>query len=243
VWLQRPETIKELQRSREIKLAANLVQRNAYIEWVRRKRPLGQDVEIWLEAERAVKSELSEHARRLIEYQPGTEIAETLGVPVEATRIILPSPAPILIQPYKSIITEVVRGSRSLDGLHWREFETLMADILKETGWIVEPMGGTKDGGIDIVAVCSVAPDISTRMLVQCKRYAAQRPVEISVVREVWAVKWQHGFHHAMIATTSRFTSGAKHQAQEWDLHLKDNAQVLDWCRKIEDGELRHRES
>ena len=91
-------------------------------------------------------------------------------------------------------------------------------------------MGYTKDDGIDIVALRRVAPGIRFRMMVQCKRFAPARKVGVEIVREVWAVKWEKGFHQAMLATTSGFTRGARAKATAWDLELKDADAILDWC-------------
>jgi hypothetical protein len=47
------------------------------------------------------------------------------------------------------------------------------------------------------------------------------------------AVKWQHGFHQAMIATTSRFTRGAKREAAQWHLDTQDWNGIVSWCREL----------
>ena len=60
--------------------------------------------------------------------------------------------------------------------------------------------------------------------------------VGIAEVREVWSVKWDSGFHQALIATTSSFTRGAKEKAHEWNLELKDHDAIVNWCKDY--GEL-----
>ncbi len=108
-----------------------------------------------------------------------------------------------------------------------------MATLLQRSGWAVTPTGYTKDGGIDVVAVKTIEHNIPCEMLVQCKRYAGHRPVGVSVVREVVAVRLAHRFHHAMIATTSHFTKGAQLEAHEWKLDLRNRNEILDWCNRL----------
>jgi HJR/Mrr/RecB family endonuclease len=86
---------------------------------------------------------------------------------------------------------------------------------------------------VDIVAARLVDPGIPFQMMVQCKRHAASNKVEVSQVREVWAVKSLQGFHQAMIATTSSFTKGAKLQADYWNLDLRDHDAVVQWCKDM----------
>jgi HJR/Mrr/RecB family endonuclease len=93
-------------------------------------------------------------------------------------------------------------------------------------------MGCTKDGGIDIIAVRRLAPDVEFRMLVQCKRHKRDKRVEVGVVKEVWATKLEGNFHQAMIATSSTFTRGAIEKAQTWQLTLKDHKAIVGWCRE-----------
>jgi len=145
------------------------------------------------------------------------------------------APTQHAIAPWTSLALSVACGSKELEKLTWREFEDLMAEILKESGWIITPMGYTNDKGIDIIAARTIDPGIPIRMMVQCKKYARMRPVGISVVREVWAVQWQNGFHQAMVATTSSFTRGAVDRAEAWYIDLRDHDAIISWCKNIVD--------
>jgi hypothetical protein len=150
----------------------------------------------------------------------------------EIERIVLPF-SEVIVPPWPNLVSKIAKGSRDLQSLHWKEFEDLMAELLRESGWHITPMGYTKDDNIDIIAVRSVDPDVPIRMMVQCKRNDAKRGVGVSVVREVWATKWQHGFHQAMIATTSRFTRGAKRTALAWQMDLRDASGIISMCKDI----------
>ena len=113
-----------------------------------------------------------------------------------------------------------------------KKFEDLIAHLLEKFGWSVEPMDYTKDGGIDIIAVRRVDPNVDFRMMVQCKKFSQTRKVGVEVVRELFSVKWENAFHQAMIATTSSFTKGAVAKADIWNLELRDHKAIADWCKE-----------
>jgi HJR/Mrr/RecB family endonuclease len=143
----------------------------------------------------------------------------------------LPTPSAAAISKWNLLIEELAHERQSLDSLDWRSFELLIAELLERFDWQVQPMGGSQDGGVDLIAVKSTAPDFECEMLVQCKKYAPHRKVEVSIVRELWAVRWKRASHQAMLATTSTFTRGAQKQAEEWKLQLRDHDRIIQWCR------------
>lgn len=147
--------------------------------------------------------------------------------------IILPKPNVVVLPSWQNLVEKVADGVRDLFDLHWKEFEDLMSEILEASGWEITPMGYTKDDGVDIVAVKKVSPGIPIEMMVQCKRNRPSRKVNVTVVREVWSVKWEKGFHQAMIATTSSFTRGAKEKAAKWNLDIRDYNDILKWCKNM----------
>lgn len=148
-----------------------------------------------------------------------------------ASLILLPEPSVVSTSAWSRMINAIAHDSSRLYELNWREFEDLVGHLLAKFGWQVSPLGRTRDGGLDVVAVKSVQPDVPFRMMVQCKRYAVERRVGVELVREVWAVKWHRGYSQAMIATTSFFTKGARETAQKWDLELRDHVAIVDWCK------------
>jgi len=154
----------------------------------------------------------------------------------ERESIILPAPPTDFIIKLPSLVSQVADRTKQLADLEWKQFEDLISEILDEYGWAVTPMGYTKDDGIDIVALRNVDPGIPVRMMVQCKRNSTNRPVGVSVVREVWSVKSEYMFHQAMIATTSTFTKGARDKAEKWQLDLRDAEAIMDWCSKLKSG-------
>jgi restriction system protein len=145
--------------------------------------------------------------------------------------IVLPWPPIYVLNGWSQIASEIADDEHRIYELGWREFEDLIAHLLESFGWSVTHMGYTKDEGIDLVAAKIVEPDVTFQMMVQCKRYSRHRKVGVEIVREIWSVKWEKGFHQAMIATTSFFTKGAKEKAEKWNLELKDHDAIFDWCR------------
>lgn len=146
--------------------------------------------------------------------------------------MILPEPEIVLISDWRSVISRINRDHAELYNLSWKKFEDLMAHVLEEHGWKIIPMGYTKDGGIDILAVRKVAPGVEFTMMVQCKKYSHNRKVGVSVTKDVWATKWEKGLHHAMIATTSFFTKGAKKKAVSWHLDMRDHDAIVELCKE-----------
>jgi Restriction endonuclease len=153
---------------------------------------------------------------------------QILGVTLIPEKFILPIPPIAVVSAWQSLAEQIATGSRLLDELHWTEFEDLMAEILETSGWSITPMGYTKDGGVDIIAVRHVQPGVPIEMLVQCKRFKKTRRVDVEIVQQVWATKFEQSFHQAMIAATSSFTLGAQQKAKIWKMDLRDYDHILE---------------
>ena len=163
-----------------------------------------------------------------------TPVDLSSSAPLEETEdsfIVLPPPPILVIETWKEIIDAIARDSGRLFSLSWAKFEDLIAYLMDSFGWDIEPLARTKDGGVDIVATRIVQPDIKFRMMVQCKKLAKHRKIGVEVVKNVWATKWQGGFHYAMIATTTTFTKGAVHSANQWQIELRDHDSIVNWCK------------
>ncbi len=152
----------------------------------------------------------------------------------------LPQPDILVVDEWMGIARRISEESAALFLLDWRRFEDLIGNLLRESGWEVTPMGYTKDGGVDIVAVRKTAPDIDFRMIVQCKKYAQHRKIGVAPVRELFAVKSEQSYSQAMIATSSTFTKGAEDKAEFWKMELRDHDAIVNWCRRYANGNLRN---
>lgn len=120
-----------------------------------------------------------------------------------------------------------------------RRFEELVADILRRRGFVVDLTRFTKDGGRDILACIHDGIGVSTKYIVECKRYSPDTRVGIVPVRALYGVKGRETVDHALLATTSTFTRGAiefAHDPRVVNLHLRDFHDIVGWLRSSTDG-------
>ena len=117
---------------------------------------------------------------------------------------------------------------RSLDS---RSFERVIAEVLAQLGFEIELRRGTKDGGVDVIAVRKDSPFGAHRYLVQAKRWSNR--VGVAPVRELLFLHDYHRATKSCLATTSTFTSGAWRLGREysWKLELRDHERLLAWIR------------
>jgi len=116
--------------------------------------------------------------------------------------------------------------------LSGREFEILIADVLKKHGFDVFLTATTRDHGRDIIAVSSTL-GIRTKYLIECKRYAQRRKVDIGIVQRLFGVVASENANKGVVVTTSSFSSDARHFAAQhpWQLELRELSDVLAWIR------------
>ena len=177
-----------------------------------------------LQIRQARDTEISSVARAFLELVALLGPAENETIVVDVQPLVLPNQWDLLVE-------EIQNDSRILYSMDWRKFEDLVAALFEKFGWTVQPMGYSKDDGIDIIAARCLQPGIDFRMMVQCKRLSRSRKVEMDIVKQLWATKTEHSFNQAMIATTSSFTRGAKKKAALWNLELKDHTAIVEWCK------------
>lgn len=129
----------------------------------------------------------------------------------------------------------LARYPHRLRDLTPRNFEELVADILKDFGFDVELTRATHDGGVDIYAyiktqVCAFL------MYVECKKWAEDRPVGLEVVQRLYGVQQAHKANKSMIVTTSYFTRPAVEESRRYDLlmTLTDFTDLKNWLKRYE---------
>ncbi len=124
-----------------------------------------------------------------------------------------------------------------------RVFEQLMAEVFHAQGFEVELTAQTRDGGVDLIAVRRHWPGEEFRLLVECKRYRADRPVGVGVIRGLAFLLDKHHADRAILATTSRFSRAAVAEAEHptlWRVSLKDFEAIRAWMRDYHDYLLLH---
>jgi len=107
------------------------------------------------------------------------------------------------------IAAELLRNGHLLSELHWRDFEKLIATLLEQSGWSVELTRGSKDGGVDVVAIKDDPVCGKIKSLWQAKKYRLGSKVELRDVRDLSAVRDDQKATKAVIVTTSHLTKGA----------------------------------
>lgn len=157
-------------------------------------------------------------------------IAEKREPSDPAYSIILPSIDP---SDFKSLVS----NPEELRKASPRFFEEVVAELLKADGWDVKLVLRPNSPGPDIIAISSkVVGNLPLKMVVECKRWRADRPVNIDVVRKVmYWVNEEYRTTFGMIATTSHFTSNAIAQTEDlhqWRLTLRDYDEIIRWIAR-----------
>jgi hypothetical protein len=117
-----------------------------------------------------------------------------------------------------------------------RFFEELIADLLKADGWDVQLVARNNAPGPDIIAISSkLIHDVPMKLIVECKKYHSNHPVDINVVRKVmYWVNQEYRATFGMIATTSTFSRKAieeKDRFHHWRLDLRDQDRIISWLK------------
>jgi hypothetical protein len=141
-----------------------------------------------------------------------------------------PEIVPVTID-FRRAMIETASDPKRLFEFSPRQFEELVADIWRRFGYCVELTSHTTDGGRDIIAIKQA--EVNLRVLIECKRYSMANKVGVQVVRSLFGVKTDEKATKAILATTSRFTSGAKDffGRHIWELEPRDFDGVVDWVK------------
>jgi restriction endonuclease Mrr len=106
-----------------------------------------------------------------------------------------------------TLLTTLLSDAQLSHSIDWRTFEKVLARALEEMGYEIELRRGTKDGGIDIIALRHDSQFGRHRYLVQAKR--TKQRVGVEPVRELPFLQQHVGATKACLVTTSTFTKGA----------------------------------
>lgn len=156
----------------------------------------------------------------------------------EESNLYLPEEKKIITDLHSCVsqlILEISKTPSLLYQINPRQFEELIAHIFSQWGFNVELTKRTRDGGRDIIAIKS-EHGIKSKSIIECKRYAANRPVSVGLVRALYGVHVQEGANKSVLATTSRFTQAAHSFAKtmnttEWAMDLKDFNDIYQWIK------------
>jgi restriction system protein len=102
-------------------------------------------------------------------------------------------------------ILAVSNDLESVRSLSWRDFELLVGEYYRQSGFAVEERGGpSPDGGVDLVLRRG-----GRVTLVQCKHWKKSQ-VGVREVRELCGIIQHEGAHEAVLVTSGTFTNEAR---------------------------------
>jgi hypothetical protein len=133
----------------------------------------------------------------------------------------------------KLLYDRIIQNPKLINSVTWREFEYLLSKILEEFEYEVELQKGTKDGGIDIIAIKNDHVVGKHKYLIQAKKW--KNKVGVEPVQQLAFLREHHNATKACLVTTSSFTSGAWELAKlyPWQLELRDYDGLLDWIKLV----------
>ncbi|WP_165953654.1 restriction endonuclease [Streptomyces sp. 8K308] len=112
-------------------------------------------------------------------------------------------------------VLDANRSLEKVDKLHWRDFERMVAAMLREGGCTeVEWVGRGGDRGRDVTGVL---PD-GRSMVVQCKLFATHRSVVSGDMQRLLGARTNFAADVAIFVTNTRFTADAERYAQDNDI-------------------------
>jgi HJR/Mrr/RecB family endonuclease len=155
------------------------------------------------------------------------ELIPESNLTVPDTKIILLNE----VSHIQKTIAAIYKDNAQLYHIHHREFEEMMAELLKSRDFEVFLTKKTRDGGTDIIALQNHA-GIPIKMLVECKKYAPARKIGVDVIRGFSYVVNTKQANKGIIFTTSYFTADARKEQQQYMpylLDLNDYHDVINW--------------
>lgn len=127
----------------------------------------------------------------------------------------------------------IAENPKSLHSLKPREFEELVAELLTSFGWQVKLTPPTRDGGFDMLGISPDPSGLESSWIVECKHYAPDKKVGISILQRIHGVKESLGISNAAIVTSASFTHPAESFAKlRYDLKLVDCLNLVEWIKQ-----------
>jgi hypothetical protein len=141
----------------------------------------------------------------------------------------------LFTQPIAELYECIRRDPGFLRQISARQFEELVADILRNHGFDAQTTPPTRDGGIDIIACWKSPLGDTNRYFVECKHWDSTHRVGIGVVQRMLGVVYAGGATKGMVVSSSFFTSPARRFEQEhhYQLSLHDYDDLVAWIRAI----------
>jgi restriction endonuclease Mrr len=130
------------------------------------------------------------------------------------------------------ILKRIADSPHLLREMHWRDFEQLVAELFARDGFDVALTPASGDEGVDLYAARHTGLG-SLLYVVQCKRWAQERPVGPDIVLALKGAIDRDGASGGVLATTSYFTPGARKEQRKlrWRVSLKGFHDLHRWTQ------------
>lgn len=152
-----------------------------------------------------------------------------------------PQPAPRIQlatqEQWDSILRSLTRSPEDVYSMDPRRFEELVAELAQrdKPDGLVRLTPSSNDGGRDVMVFHDSALGRHL-FLIECKRYAPDRPIEVGLVRQLYGVVEGERASAGALVTSSYFTKPAKawpsEMKVEYRLALKDFDDLTTWVRR-----------
>lgn len=129
-------------------------------------------------------------------------------------------------------IFEVLNDKDAIYRLSPREFEELVAELFRQQGFNIELTPETRDGGCDVIATKNIG-GLPFMLLIECKKYAFEHPVGVTLIRSLLGVQGDRKANKAVLVTTSKFTKPAREFAERQQ-HLISLMDINDLLRMMQ---------
>ncbi len=115
----------------------------------------------------------------------------------------------VIVQSNQQLLKRIADDPRLLYEVSSRQFEEIVAELLRHRGFDVRLTAASRDGGKDIYAAANDGLG-SFLYIVECKKYGPDQKVGVGVVRQLYGVVEAEQATAGIIVTTAYFTSVAK---------------------------------
>ncbi|QHN03423.1 AAA family ATPase [Granulicella sp. WH15] len=154
-------------------------------------------------------------------------------VPASERRSLALAAKPVILSATDDLIQKLKREPTDIHKLTPRQYEELIAELLRDMGHEVMLTQATRDGGKDILA--TMKTDIGDILcLVDAKKYREDRRIGVGMVRTLYGTLADYQASSAMLVTTSSYSKDARamQERHRYQLSLKDYTDVASWIQK-----------
>ena len=135
-----------------------------------------------------------------------------------------------------SLMSDISNDPNILNTTSRRDFEYIVAELIRRKGFNVEVTKQTRDGGKDIIAIKNIS-GIPIKLFIECKHPDRGNIIGIDYIRSLYGVHNSKNSPNKSILVTSSYFSRDAHKFVKnetnstWDLSLYDYEHLMDWLK------------